>query len=298
MRIHRWCAGRVSAVVAVVLMTALLAGCYTVPETGRRSLILIPESQEMAMGVSAYAEMKKQTPVSTHQGYTTQVQRVGKRIAAVTGYDHYTWEYTVFEAKDTINAWCLPGGKIGFYTGIMPLCANDAGVATVMAHEVGHAIARHGAERMSLGLILLAGQAAVAVATKDEDAKDREMVMAAYGIGSTLFVALPYSRKHEYEADRIGLMLMADAGYDPRESVEFWRRMKKLGETRGGKPPEFLSTHPSDKNRIAQIEQYVPEAMERYYAATGLTPPGSSVKPKLKPPATTLRSSPILRTGR
>jgi len=295
MRRHRFWAKSACTALAVVLAAGLLAGCYTVPETGRRALILIPESQEIAMGVSAYNEVKSQTAISTNVAYVSQVNRVGTRVAAVTGFDHYEWEYTVFEEADTINAWCLPGGKIGFYTGIMPLCANDAGVATVMAHEIGHAVAKHGAERVSLGLILLAGQAAVAIATKDEERKNREMIMAAYGIGTTLFVALPYSRKQEYEADRIGLMLMAKAGYDPREAVVFWQRMKAFGEARGGKPPEFLSTHPTDDKRIANLQQYMPQALEYYYEATGLTPPRTSLT--TPPTASGLRSSPILRTG-
>ena len=294
MRIRRFWARRTVTAVVTVLAVALLAGCYTVPETGRRTLILIPESQEIAMGVSAYNEMRSQTPISTDPKYNAQIERVGRRIAAVTGFDHYEWEFTVFDRPDTINAWCLPGGKIGFYAGIFPLCGNDAGVATVMAHEIGHAIAKHGAERMSLGLILLAGQAAVAVATKDQDRSDREMIMAAYGIGTTLFVALPYSRKHEYEADRIGLMLMAKAGYDPREAVYFWWRMMKFSEARGGAPPEFLTTHPSDAHRIAQLEQYMPQALEYYYQATGLGPPPGRVN---RPSESGLPSAPILRTG-
>jgi len=296
MRKHRVWAKGACTLLAAVVAAGLLAGCYTVPETGRKALILIPESQELAMGLSAYNEAKSQTAISTNTAYVSQVNRVGTRISAVTGFDHYEWEFTTFEAPDTINAWCLPGGKIAFYTGIMPLCANDAGVATVMAHEIGHAVARHGAERVSLGLILLAGQAAVAVATKDEERKNREMIMAAYGVGTTLFVSLPYSRKQEYEADRIGLMLMAKAGYDPREAVVFWQRMMAFSEARGGKPPEFLSTHPTDDKRIRQLQQYMPQAMEYYYEATGLTPPRTSVTTP-PPSASGLQSAPILRTG-
>ncbi|MBN1919250.1 MAG: M48 family metallopeptidase [Verrucomicrobia bacterium] len=294
-----------SAVAAlVVVLTASLVGCYTVPETGRRSLILIPESQELQLGASAFAEAKTQTPLSSNVQHNAQISRVGHRIAAVANRDHYEWEFAVFEAPDTINAWCLPGGKIGFYTGILPVCSNDAGVATVMAHEIGHAVARHGAERMSLGLLVLAGAAATAYATKDQDETNRQMIMAAYGIGTTLFVQLPYSRKHEYEADRIGLMLMADAGYDPREAVYFWQRMHVLGEAKGGKPPEFLSTHPTDTHRIQQLQQYLPEAMQRYHAATGLTPPPDSTTVQPTPHAatsthsgTTLRSATIIRSG-
>ncbi len=298
MRISRFWANCTVVVLVVALTATLMIGCYTVPETGRRSLILIPESQELALGASAYAEARSQTTISTDPRHNAQVTSVGTRIASVAGRDYYEWEFTVFDDDETINAWCLPGGKIAFYSGIIPVCANDPGVATVVAHEVGHAVARHGAERMSLGLVLLAGQAAVAYATKDEQAKNRQMIMAAYGIGTALFVQLPYSRRHEYEADRIGLMLMADAGYDPRESVYFWRRMQKLGEARGGKPPEFLSTHPSDAHRIAQLQQYMPEALERYYAATGLTPPPSSRGTVTTPSSgTSLRSSPILRSG-
>jgi predicted Zn-dependent protease len=303
MRIHRFWASGAAVALVVVLATAVLVSCYTVPETGRKSLILIPESQELALGLSAYNEARSQTPISDDPRYNAQVRRVGTRVASVAGRDYYEWDFTVFDQPDIVNAWCLPGGKIGFYTGIMPLCDSDAGVATVMAHEVGHAVARHGAERMSLGLVLLAGQAAVAVATKDEERKNREMIMAAYGIGTTLFVQLPYSRKHEYEADRIGLMLMADAGYDPRESVYFWTRMMKYGEARGGAPPEFLSTHPSDAHRIAQLQQYMPEALDRYYKATGLGPPPGSASTSsggtttTAASGTTLRSAPILRTG-
>ena len=293
---------RSSVVALVVLLAATLVGCYTVPETGRKSLILIPESQEMALGASAYLEAKSQTPVSTNARDTAQVERIGRRIAGVAHRDYYEWEFAVFEAPDTINAWCLPGGKIGFYTGILPVCSNDAGIATVMAHEIGHAVARHGAERMSIGLIVLAGAAATAYATKDQDETNRQMIMAAYGIGTTLFVQLPYSRRDEYEADRIGLMLMADAGYDPRESVVFWQRMQTMGEARGSKPPEFLSTHPTDAHRIQQLEQYLPEAMQRYYAATGLTPPpvtSTNVQPTTHTTTThagaTLRSATIIR---
>jgi predicted Zn-dependent protease len=295
MRVHRFWVNCSVVVSVVVLAVVLIVGCYTVPETGRQSLILIPESQEIALGVSAYAEAKQQSTVSTNPAYNAQVQRVGQRIAAVSNRPNYQWEYTVFQDDNTINAWCLPGGKIAFYSGIMPLCSNDAGVATVMAHETGHAVARHGAERMSLGLILLAGEAAVAVATRNEQEKNREMIMAAYGVGTTLFVQLPYSRKQEYEADRIGLMLMSDAGYDPRESVVFWQRMEAFSKARGGAPPEFLSTHPTDAHRIAQLQQYMPQALDRYYQATGLTPPRSGAS--TPPPSGAMPTSPILRTG-
>jgi predicted Zn-dependent protease len=287
-----------ATVVVVLLTAAIIVGCYTVPETGRKSLILIPESQELALGASAYQEARSQSQISTNPQYNAEIRRVGQRISTAANRSNYDWEFTVFEEPDTINAWCLPGGKIGFYSGILPVCANDDGVAVVMGHEVGHALARHGAERMSIGLIVLAGQAAVAYAAKDEDAKNQQMIMAAYGIGTTLFVQLPYSRRDEYEADRIGLMLMADAGYDPREAVYFWRRMKALGDARGGAPPEFLSTHPSDEHRIAQIEQYMPEALQRYYNATGLTPPpGTTLHAPGSTTATGLASAPILRTG-
>jgi predicted Zn-dependent protease len=287
-----------ATVVVVLLTAAIIVGCYTVPETGRKSLILIPESQELALGASAYQEARSQSQISTNPQYNAEIRRVGQRISTAANRSSYDWEFTVFEEPDTINAWCLPGGKIGFYSGILPVCASDDGVAVVMGHEVGHALARHGAERMSIGLIVLAGQAAVAYAAKDEDAKNQQMIMAAYGIGTTLFVQLPYSRRDEYEADRIGLMLMADAGYDPREAVYFWRRMKAIGDARGDKPPEFLSTHPSDEHRIAQLEQYMPEALQRYYNATGLTPPpGTTFHAPGSTTSAGLASAPILRTG-
>ncbi len=259
----------------LVLALLVISGCYTVPETGRRSLMLIDEPTELQMGLSAYAKMKTEKPVSDDPEYNRQVQQVGTRIAAVANKPNYEWEFTVFDAPDTLNAWCLPGGKIGVYTGLFKVVENEAQLATVIAHEVGHAIAKHGAERMSHGLLLAVGAEAIAASMEDETEEDVEKIeqmKAGYGIASSLFVMLPFSRKHEYEGDRIGLMLMAKAGYDPREAVTLWKAFAAEKKEKGSVTFEYLSTHPSDEKRVAQIQKYMPDAMEHYYRATGTEP--------------------------
>ncbi|RME73589.1 MAG: M48 family peptidase, partial [Planctomycetota bacterium] len=181
-------------------------------------------------------------------------------------HTNYDWEFRVIDAPDTVNAFCLPGGKVAFYTGILPICQNEAGVAVVMGHEVAHALARHGAERISQSLVLNLGIAAISAAAS-KDPETREEIAAALGVGTALTIALPFSRKQESEADYIGLMLMAKAGYDPREAPKFWKRMEAASN--GEQPPEFLSTHPSHERRIEDLEDAMPEAMEYYHEATG-----------------------------
>jgi predicted Zn-dependent protease len=260
----------------LVLALSILSGCYTVPETGRRSLVLIDEPTEIQMGLSAYAQMKTEKPISTDPEYNRQVRQVGMRIAAVANKPNYEWEFTVFDAPDTLNAWCLPGGKIGVYTGLFKVVENEPQLATVIAHEVGHAIAKHGAERVSHGLILAVGSEAIAASMEDEteeDVQKIEQMKVSYGIASSLFVMLPFSRKHEYEADRIGLILMAKAGYDPRAALELWKKFAAYKDEQGKTTIEYLSTHPSDEKRIAQIQKFMPDALQHYYRATGTEPP-------------------------
>ena len=236
-------------------------GCQAVEYTGRSQVSLVSEGDEKKLGVDAYEDILKKTPLSKNQAWQAQLKRVGQRIAAAAAKPEYEWAFNVLAGKD-VNAFCLPGGKLAFWEGIMPVAQDDAGIAVVMGHEVAHALARHGAERMSqsmgaqlLGQVLGAG---VGMVTPGYT----EAFSQAYGLGVNVAVILPWGRAQESEADQIGLILMAKAGYDPSAAVGFWERMAKVKQ--GGSPPEFLSTHPSDETRIAQIKQWLPEAMKYY----------------------------------
>lgn len=244
-----------------LLLAAFVVSCQIVQETGRSQFIVISESQEQKLGEEAYQETLKKTPLSSRREWQAQIRRVGQRIAAAAAKPDYQWEFNVLQGKE-INAFALPGGKVAFWEGIMPIAQDDEGVAVIMGHEVAHALARHGAERMSqamgaqaIGQILTMGVGAVTPALAEDFAK-------VYGLGATVGVILPWGRTQESEADHIGLILMAKAGYDPSKAVAFWERMSTAEQ--GGKPPEFLSTHPSDETRIAQIRQWIPEAMTHY----------------------------------
>ncbi len=236
-------------------------GCRTTPITGRRQVLLLPESQEVAMGLSAYDEITNTETASTNEQYIQLVNRVGQRIAAVADRPDYKWEFRVL-ASDAQNAFCLPGGKVAVYEGIMPVCANEAGLAVVMSHEIGHALARHGGERMSHNYAVEGVRQAVQFVTRKQKDENRELVLQAYGVASEYGVVLPYSRKHESEADHMGLMLMAKAGYDPAEAPRFWLRFGAMGQ--GPTPPEFLSTHPSDDRRAEDLAALLPEADQLY----------------------------------
>ncbi|MGH8016997.1 MAG: M48 family metallopeptidase [Opitutaceae bacterium] len=241
-----------------------LAGCYTVPETGRRSLNLISPSQELQMGAMAFREIKQTEKVSTDADMNQTVNRVGQRIAKVVGDDlpDAEWEFVVFEDEDP-NAFALPGGKVGVHTGLFKVAETDDELAVVMGHEIAHVTARHGAERVSQGLLLTAGGVALDVALRDEDSGTRNLALAAYGVGSTVGVMLPYSRLNESEADEIGMIYAARAGYDPRAAVDFWTSMQKESEGKA-KPPEWLSTHPSDTTRIERLKEMMPRMVEIY----------------------------------
>jgi len=250
----------------IALLLSVVVGCQTAPVTGRKQLILISASQEMALGAQSYRDILKESELSHDKQIIGMVEQVGWNIAKVTSRDYaiakdYEWEFKVIEDDKTPNAFALPGGKIAVYTGILKYTQNDAGLATVMGHEVAHALARHGAERMSQILVAQIGAVALNVAIHDQDPETRRALNIAYGAGATVGVLLPFSRLEESEADRIGLILMAKAGYDPREAVGFWERMAKAG---GKKPPAFLSTHPTDEKRIAQIKEWIPEALAYY----------------------------------
>lgn len=244
------------------LFTLINSGCQTAPETNRRQVLLVSEAEENEMGLTAYQEVLKTEQVTKNDRYTEMVRRVGQRIANAANRPDFKWEFNVIESE-TQNAFCLPGGKVAIYTGMMPVCENEAGLAVVMSHEVAHAIARHGGERMTNKTIQNLGQKATSYLMKDQDETQQKIVLTAYGGVSEYGAILPFSRKHEMEADHIGIMLMAKAGYDPSEAPVFWER---FGAVKGAEaaPMEFLSTHPSDERRSAALRELLPEAMTHY----------------------------------
>jgi predicted Zn-dependent protease len=246
--------------------------CSTVPITGRKQLDLIPSSQIQSMSYQQYGEFLKTAKLSNDQSGIALVRRVGLNVqGAVEQYfaqnnlskelNGYSWEFNLVEDPQ-VNAWCMPGGKVVVYTGILPITKDETGLGVVMGHEIAHAIARHGDERMSQGLLTQLGGMALQKAIETKPAATQQLFMTAFGLGAQLGVLLPYSRLHESEADHLGLIFMAMAGYDPNQAIPFWQRMSEL--SKGQKPPEFLSTHPSDETRIKDIQKELPEALKYY----------------------------------
>ncbi len=260
---------RLTGLLTALPALLLLGACATVPETGRQQLLLITPAQEMRLGLTEFEKIKESTPISTDAGATALVRRVGERIARVAPLPNARWEFVLFDEPDTANAFCLPGGKVGVYSGILEITENEAGLATVIGHEVAHAVARHGAERVSEGLLFELGGAALEAALGSGSSSQRQAVLAAYDLGGTLGVILPHSRRQELEADHLGLLYMARAGYDPREAIRFWQRFAAYSRKKGGSPPEFLSTHPLDETRMRALERLLPRAMAEYRRATG-----------------------------
>ena len=249
----------------ILVLFCFLVSCATAPVTGRRQLILIDPQTELQLGLSAYQEILQKEKLCKDPKVTAIVERVGMRIARVTG-KNYDWEFKVIDKPDVINAFCLPGGKVFVYTGILPVVENEGGLATVLGHEIAHALARHGAERMSLGLVATFGEVLLAEVLNWKNQTTRNIFLTAYGIGATVGLILPYSRKQEFEADTIGLHLMAKAGYDPREAVSFWSRMHEATKNMP-KPPAFLSTHPPDEARIKHLKELLPQVLPIYESA-------------------------------
>ncbi len=252
----------ISLLLALISVMWFLSSCATAPYTGRQQILLISESEETALGIKAYQDVLKKEKLSTDPKANALVKQVGSRIAAVSNKPGYAWEFAVIDSPKTVNAFALPGGKVAVYTGILPYTQTEAGLAFVLAHEVGHVIARHGGERMSQQLLLQLGQQGLNIAIASRSPAAVEAINAGYGIATTVGVALPFSRQQEYEADRIGLTLMAKAGYDPRDATGFFERMMK-GSKQGTKL-EFLSTHPTDENRIRNLQAMIPEALNHY----------------------------------
>ena len=247
----------------MIALLLLLAGCYTVPETGR-SAFIIPLGDEVAQGALAFAEIKDKAKTSDDPVSNERVQRIGRRIAEAVGADlpGAKWEFVVFEEPKTINAFALPGGKVGVYSGLLKLVRSDAELAVVMGHEIAHVTARHGAERMSKGVLVAAAGLAVDAFTRDS--RNHDLMLAAYGLAGG-GAMLKFSRDNESEADYIGIRYAAKAGYDPMAAITFWRAMEK--ESKGASVPAFLSTHPTHEQRIADLQQLMPNVLPLYEAA-------------------------------
>lgn len=262
--------GTIQKFLIVCVLAVGIAGCATVPITGRKQLLMLPESEMMQMSLTSYQDFLKENKLSTDVAGTKRVKEVGRRIAAAveqymrsqglaSRIEGFHWEFNLVASKE-MNAWCMPGGKVVFYEGILPVCQTDAGIAVVMGHEIAHAIARHSNERMSQQMLLEAGNAAAAYALKNKSETTQALFGAAIGLGSNYGIILPFSRKQESEADRLGLIFMTIAGYDPQEAVRFWTRM--AAASAGQKQPEFMSTHPSDERRIANLQAEIAEALK------------------------------------
>lgn len=267
--------------IAFLAVFFLLASCSRIPVLKRSQLNLLSESTLTQMADEQYDQVLAQSKVVTNTSESQMVNKVGQRLATATttflrdnGHEerveNYDWEFNLID-EDVANAWAMPGGKIAIYTGILPITRDETGLAVVMSHEIAHAIARHGNERMSQMMVAELGGMALQVALSERTEQTQNIFLTAYGVGAQLGVMLPYSRKHELEADKLGLIFMALADYNPQQAAFFWQRMAE--QHGGGEPPEFLSTHPNSETRIQQINDYLPEAMKHYRQGAGTTKP-------------------------
>jgi len=263
-------------IIFLLFIALVLTGCALNLLTGRKQLSLVSESEMQLMATDQYRTFLSENKIlnSGSSRDAATVDRVGARISnAITTYfkgrgessllEGYKWEFNTVDSKE-INAWCMPGGKVVVYSGLLPVTQNEAALAIVLGHEIAHSVARHGNERMSQAMVQQLGGMALEVALAQKPRETQNLFMTAYGIGSTVGAVLPWSRQQETEADQYGLIFSAIAGYDPREAIPFWQRMAAAG---GGAPPEFLSTHPSDATRLRKLEQFMPEAMKYYNAS-------------------------------
>jgi len=257
---------------AVLVAVLVINSCSIVPVTGRYQLNMIPDSTMLSMSYQQYNDFLRSNKKSRNKQQTEMVKKTGKRIQkAVEKYladngmadriEGYNWEFNLVDSPEQ-NAWCMPGGKVVVYSGILPLTKTETGLAVVMGHEIAHAIAEHGNERMSQQMLVQMGGTALSAAMRTKPAETQKMWMQVYGLGAQYGAVLPYSRLHESEADKLGLIFMAIAGYDPREAVPFWQRMRE--NKKGQAPPEFMSTHPADETRIRKIKNNLPEALKYY----------------------------------
>ena len=261
-----------SKLLILCAIALLSAGCSEVPISGRTQFNVVPGSTMNSMSFKSYSEFLAQNKLSTNEEQTQMVKRVGGRIqkavenySAENGYEDrlggYEWEFNLVDDPN-VNAWAMPGGKVVVYTGILPIAQDETGLAVVMGHEIAHAFVKHGAERMSQGLLVQMGGIALSTALDDYPDQTKNLFMQSYGVGTQVGVLLPYSRKHESEADHLGLVFMAMASYNPEQAPAFWERM--AAQKKGAAPPEFLSTHPADDTRIQNLKDLLPEAMPYY----------------------------------
>ena len=264
------------AIRAAAMLTAIallsVTACTRVPITGRHQLSLISSAEINSMSFQQYSQFLTDHKLSTGAAQTARVERVGRDIqhaverfyaeqGQASALEGYEWEFHLVDEAE-VNAWCMPGGKVVVYTGLLPITRDASGLAVVLGHEIAHAVANHGGERMSQGMLAELGGMALQRALQEKPAQTQQLFMTAFGVGAQVGVLLPYSRLHESEADRLGLIFMAMAGYDPAQAPAFWERM--AAQNPGGAPPEFLSTHPSDETRLRKIRELIPEALKYY----------------------------------
>ena len=273
----------------VSILAVVLQACGSVPILGRRQLLLVPDQEVLALSFQQYQDFLRDAPVEKNTPHAQMVERVGTRIASAVetfyinnGYEselkNFSWEFNLVKSKD-VNAFCMPGGKIVVYEGLLPITQDETGLAIVMGHEIAHAVAKHANERISQQMALqYGGQIAGGLLGNNQAAQ--QIGGLVFGVGSQLGVMLPYARKHEYEADELGIIFMAMAGYDPRSAVDFWTRMSQAG---GGSVAEFMSTHPSDQNRIAKIKENMPKALQYYQGAGVQNKTEQKIKTSVKP---------------
>jgi metalloendopeptidase OMA1, mitochondrial len=259
-------------------LALLAAACASAPFTGRRQVLFTSEGSETNMGLQAFQQIKRKYKVSQDPETNALVTRVGQRVAAAAHRPDYHWEFVVFEDKEA-NAFCLPGGKVGIFTGILKYTQDEAGLATVISHEVAHALARHAGERLSQSMLAQAGGIGLGTALGGVGGVAGTAIMQGYSLGTQLGILLPYSRTQEYEADHIGVILMAKAGYDPAQALEFWQRM--MAKDKGAKPPQFMSTHPNDANRLKELQAFLPEARKYYVPAREAENPAPHRQPTI-----------------
>jgi metalloendopeptidase OMA1, mitochondrial len=264
-------------------LTLLVAACATAPYTGRRQILFGSEDSETKMGYQAFAQIKHKYKLSPDPDANALVAKVGRRVADAAQRPDYHWEFLVFEGKEA-NAFCLPGGKVGIFAGILKYTRDEAGMATVISHEVAHALARHAGERMSQSTLAQVGGLGLGAALGGMGSLAGTAIMQGYSLGTQLGILLPYSRAQESEADHIGLILMAKAGYDPAQALGFWQRMMTK-DKKGARLPEFMSTHPNDASRLKELEEFLPEARKYYVAA-----PEAHSPPRPETPVATLPS--------
>ncbi|OGV36036.1 MAG: hypothetical protein A2020_00860 [Lentisphaerae bacterium GWF2_45_14] len=256
-------------IAAALSLTFFVTGCSTVPFTERSRVLMTSESSENDMGAEAWQELKSQQKISKDPALNNAVKKVSTDIARIAEKPDYQWEFAVFESAEP-NAFCLPGGKVGVYSGIFKYMNNEAELAAIVGHEVGHAIARHGGERMTHGIVQQIGMIGLSLGTSNQN------ILDAYGAVTNVAGVLPYSRLHEYEADHIGMILMSKAGYDPHGAISFWEKFKTISQE--SSLAEFFSTHPMSEKRLQEMQGYLPEAMGYYQKARVKQGLGASIK--------------------